>query len=173
MCITAAAKLIVCMWNGTGKTQKYRHYYITYLYEVLCLLKRKEKQKKIIHIQYFCQYFSRLQKNASSMRIAPGFIAPYIRIQYKYIIIKFLVCNSFLLLFYLYRVYVCLCLCVFAHCAHSSTCSAQFFLWYKYVNVIAIIRNCRHGCSDIHIPCKANERGERWMYWDRFTAVEM
>lgn len=57
----------MCSWhvyvNGTGKTQKYRHYYITYLHEVLCSLKRKEKQRTKKNI--FCQYFSRPQKKTS------------------------------------------------------------------------------------------------------------
>lgn len=133
---------------GYANNAKFRHYYITYLYEVLCSLRWKEKQKflpiffsvcKKKHYAIWCEFS------------APGFISPY-TLYNKYIIIKFVVCNSLLLYLYLCDGH---CVFAFVYLLGPIFC----LCYYSYLAIVGTdVR--------IYIPL-------RWMQWDRFTAVDL
>lgn len=103
----------------------------------------------------FCQYFSQSAKKKHYAIwcefSAPGFISPY-TLYNKYIIIKFVVCNSLLLYLYLCDGH---CVFAFVYLFGPIFC----LCYYSYLAIVGTdVR--------IYIPL-------RWMQWDRFTAVDL
>lgn len=131
------------------KNAKYRHYCITHLYEFLCSLKSRKKEKPT-----FLPIFI-----VSAKKNYMRFVVNLVRLAslhcIKFVLYSHDQCDvSSFLGILMVQIFVYL-------------LGPIFFSWSFFYVLLFLFGNCRYECtSDTHIS-------SQWMQWNRFTAVEM